>query len=203
MIDERLRRMFRPSSITVVGASPDLATYGGQTVDILLAHGFPGRVVPVDPRRQPIAGLPTAPSVGAIEEAVDLAVIVVPAPAVLEVVRECAEAGVAGAAIFSAGFSEEDATGAALEAEVLAAPRTTPACACSARTARGSSICTPAVGATFSPAADFRRGLGRAITGKRHGGVRRAVPSASRCSAPGPRWGSASAESSAAATART
>ncbi|OHV43585.1 hypothetical protein BCD48_27835 [Pseudofrankia sp. BMG5.36] len=156
--------MFWPSTIAVVGASTNLATYGGQTVDMLVSQGFTGRIVPVNPKHESIAGLPTAPSVLAIGDAIDLALIMVPAPAVLDVVRECADAGVACVAIFSAGFAEQDAVGAVRQEEVLAVAR-----------AAGMRVLGPncqgffnvhgSVAATFSPAADPRRGAERPTPG--------------------------------------
>jgi acyl-CoA synthetase (NDP forming) len=164
VIDDELRRTFRPASVAIIGASPDLASAGGRTVDMLLAHGYPGRVFPVNPRHDSIAGVPSFASIRDIGEPVDLAVIVVPAARVLDVVRDCAEAGVAGVAIFSAGFSEEGPEGEALEQEVIATARRAgmrvlgPNC-------QGFLDLNGSVCATFSPAADLRRGLDRAIPG--------------------------------------
>lgn len=159
-MNEQLGRMFWPKSIAVVGASADLDSYGGRTLDILGAQGYRGRLIPVNPRRERLAGLPVAPSVSAIGESVDLAVVLAPGKAVLEIVHDCAAAQVSAMAIFSSGFAETGEAGAAQQREVLAVAR-----------AAGMRVLGPnclgffnvhgAVAATFSPAADLRRGGGR------------------------------------------
>jgi hypothetical protein len=77
----------------------------------LLRYGFEGPVYPVNPLSTSVAGVRAYPTVLDVPDAVDLAVIVVPAPAVPDVVRECAEKRVRGLVIISAGFAEVGATG--------------------------------------------------------------------------------------------
>ena len=157
-MSEDLHSMFWPSSIAVVGASPNLSTYGGQTVDMLLAHSFPGTIIPVNPKYQTIAGLRCAPTIVSIDQPIDLALILLPTASVVDVVRECADVGVGSIAIFSSGFAEVDATGAAEQREVLSLAQAAdmrvlgPNC-------QGFFNVHASVAATFSPAADPRRGL--------------------------------------------
>ena len=82
--------MFRPRAIAVVGASDDPVKIGGRPLAFLLRHGYPGRVFPVNPARATVQGLPAFPSIGAIPEPVDLAIVVVPAERVLESLEEAA-----------------------------------------------------------------------------------------------------------------
>jgi acetyltransferase len=103
----------------VVGASRDPSKVGGSLAN-LRAAGFEGRVVPVNARAERVQGLPAAPSLLAVDGPVDLAVVAVPAPAVLPALKECAAKGVAGAVVITAGFGESGPEGRARETELRA-----------------------------------------------------------------------------------
>ena len=75
---------------------------------------------PVNLKRDTILGVPAFPKIGAVPDHVDLAIIATPAATVPEVVQECAEAGVTGAMIISAGFKECGPLGAKLEEAIVA-----------------------------------------------------------------------------------
>jgi acetyltransferase len=109
---------FRPSNVALIGATDAEASVGRALFTNLLNAPFRGRIFPVNPRRSEVLGVKAFPSIKAIPGTVDLAVIATPAATVPEVVRECGEAGVAGAVIISAGFREVGAEGAALERAV-------------------------------------------------------------------------------------
>ena len=113
-----LAAFFEPRSVAVIGASRDPSKVGGSVLANLRAAGFPGRVVPINPSAPEIQGVPAAPSLLAVEGPIDLAVIAVPAPAVLPALRECAARGVGGAVVISAGFRESGKAGQAREAEL-------------------------------------------------------------------------------------
>jgi acyl-CoA synthetase (NDP forming) len=81
--------LFDARSVAVVGASDDPAKVGGSVLANLVAGGFPGRIVPVNASRPTVQGLPASPSILALREPVDVAVIAVPARAVLSVLKEC------------------------------------------------------------------------------------------------------------------
>ena len=115
--------LFEPKSVAVVGV-PRSPRPGQLFLQALLDPGYRGRIYPVNPNAQEILGLPCYPSVTSLPEAVDLAIIVVPAAAAVSVVRECAEKGVRAAVVFTAGFSELGTEeGRAREAELVAAAR--------------------------------------------------------------------------------
>lgn len=101
-----LHALFHPRAIAVVGASDDPVKIGGRPLAFLLRHGYRGRVFPVNPSRPTVQGLPAFPSLAAIPDAVDVAVVVVPAERVLESLEACAAKGVQVAIVFSSGFAE-------------------------------------------------------------------------------------------------
>ena len=113
-----LAPFFAPASVAVIGASRDPSKVGGSVLANLRAGGFEGRVVPVNPRADTVQGLPAFPSLLAVDGPLDLAVIAVPAPAVLPALKECVAKGVSGAVVISAGFREGGADGKEREAEL-------------------------------------------------------------------------------------
>src|SRR5881409_1512691 len=114
---------FAPKSVAVVGASETAGSVGRTILWNLISNSFGGTVFPVNSKRASVLGIKTYPSIAALPDAIDLAVIATPAPAVPAIVEECVEAGVKGAIIISAGFKECGAEGAALENRILAAAR--------------------------------------------------------------------------------
>lgn len=118
-----LDAIFHPRSIAVIGATEKEGSVGRTILWNLLSSPFGGTVYPVNPNRPAILGVKAYPSVGAIGEAVDLAVIVTPAKTAPGLVEECGQAGVRGVIIISAGFKEVGPEGAELERQVLSAAR--------------------------------------------------------------------------------
>src|SRR6185312_3065909 len=84
----------------------------------LLDQPFGGTIFPVNPKRNNVLGVRCYPSVAAIGEQVDLAVVVTPAVTVPVVLEECVEAGVRGAIVISAGFAEHGEHGRELEQRI-------------------------------------------------------------------------------------
>ncbi len=115
-----LSAVFRPRAIAVVGASDDPVKIGGRPLAFLLRHGYGGRVFPVNPARATVQGLPAFPSVAAIPEEVDLAIIVVPAERVEESLEAAAAKGIRAAIVFSSGFAEVGDAGRAAQARLRA-----------------------------------------------------------------------------------
>lgn len=98
--------MFDPASIAVIGASSDLDRISGLPVKYLQDHGYDGEIYPVNPNHDEIGGLRAYPSVSELPEVPDLAMVILPAALVLDVVEECLETGVENVLIVSSGFSE-------------------------------------------------------------------------------------------------
>ncbi|WP_424532002.1 GNAT family N-acetyltransferase [Sphaerisporangium viridialbum] len=101
-----LTRVLTPASIAVVGAGRDPSGTGHKVLRNLIDGGFPGPVHPVNPKATQVAGIQAYPNVRAVPGPVDLAVVAVPAQAVLGVARDCAAAGVKGLVVLTAGFAE-------------------------------------------------------------------------------------------------
>jgi len=101
-----VKRLLSPRTVAVIGASRDPGSVGGALFRNLLQGGFQGAVFPVNPKAPSVAGVMSYPSVLDIPSEVDLAVIVVPAALVLDVVEQCGKKGVPGLVIISMGFGE-------------------------------------------------------------------------------------------------
>jgi acetyltransferase len=114
-----LDAIFNPKSVAVIGATEREGSVGRTIVWNLMTNSFGGTIFPVNPKRSSILGIKAYPSVSAIPEQVDLAVVVTPAPTVPDIIRECVEAGVKGAIIISAGFKEIGPEGVFLEQQIL------------------------------------------------------------------------------------
>ncbi len=111
--------IFYPRSVAVIGASRTETSIGARLFRNLMRTDFSGVVYPVNPSTDVVGSVRTYPTVLDVPDDVDLAMIVVPAAHVLDVVRQCAQKGVRGLVVISAGFSEIGPEGAAREAELL------------------------------------------------------------------------------------
>jgi acyl-CoA synthetase (NDP forming)/GNAT superfamily N-acetyltransferase len=118
-----VRLLLEPRSVAVVGASRQRGTVGHDVLRNLLHHELCGPIYPVNRAAEHVAGVRAYPSLGAIGEAVDLAVICVPAAEVPGVVEDCGRHQVPATVVLSAGFAEAGPAGEALGAATLAAAR--------------------------------------------------------------------------------
>lgn len=101
-----LQPVFRPRSVAVIGAGRAPGSVGRAVLRSLRDGGFPGPVHAVNPAAEEIEGFPCVPSVQALPEPAELAVIAVPATAVGEVVTDCGRAGVRALLVLSGGLAE-------------------------------------------------------------------------------------------------
>ncbi|HXX54396.1 MAG TPA: GNAT family N-acetyltransferase, partial [Thermodesulfovibrionales bacterium] len=108
-----VRKILFPRSVAVVGASRESGSVGWKVFHNLLHAGFSGTIFPVNPRAISVGGVLCYPSVNEVPGDVDLAVIVVPADRVLDVIDQCGKKGVRGLVIISAGFGETGLQGKA------------------------------------------------------------------------------------------
>jgi acetyltransferase len=118
-----LGAFFNPKTVAVIGASETPGSVGRTILWNLMTNTFGGTVFPVNQKRSSVLGIQAFPNVAAIPTRVDLAIIATPATTVPQVIRECAEAGVAAAVVITAGFRETGPAGLQLEQQVLAEAR--------------------------------------------------------------------------------
>ncbi|MCL4868609.1 MAG: bifunctional acetate--CoA ligase family protein/GNAT family N-acetyltransferase [Anaerolineae bacterium] len=114
-----LDAIFAPKSVAVIGATAKAGSVGRTILWNLISNPFGGTVYPVNPKYSSVLGIRAYPSVAAVLEPVDLAVLVTPASSIPALMQECADAGVRGAIIISAGFKETGPEGVELERQVL------------------------------------------------------------------------------------
>lgn len=112
-------RLVRPRSVAVIGASRQRRTISGEVFHNLIDAVFEGPVYPVNPKAEVVQSIRAFPSVLDVPDDVDLAVIVVPAPAVAAVARECGEKSVKALLVISAGFAEIGEEGEQRQRELL------------------------------------------------------------------------------------
>ena len=119
----QLDGIFKPKSIAVVGASTRPGTVGNDMLRNLLFGGYQGCVYPINPKAEHIMGVHCYASLAEVPTDVDLAVLIVPAKAVLGIIDEAKAKNVKGMVIISAGFKETGHDGAELEKQVAAKVR--------------------------------------------------------------------------------
>jgi len=125
MAQKDLSYLLNPKSVAVIGASDDPTRIGGKPIYYMLKQGYRGDIFPVNPKRETVQGLKAYPSIEALPQTPDMAIVAVPGAAVLETVKALAAKGTGGAILFSAGFAETGDQGAQLQDEVVAAARAT------------------------------------------------------------------------------
>jgi acyl-CoA synthetase (NDP forming) len=117
-IEKRFQPLFTPRSVAFIGASNKPGKWGSIVLANLIKYGFQGPIYPINPKEETVQGLRAYPRIAQVPETPDLAVIVVPPPAVLPVIGECVAKGVRAGVLITAGFAELGAEGARLQAEI-------------------------------------------------------------------------------------
>ena len=118
MTASSLSALLMPDSIAVIGASREPSKWGFKVFHNIVSNGYKGLVYPVNPSPGEIDGYRSYPDIGSVPGDVDLAIIIVPSQAVLNVVDECGAKGVKALCVITAGFSEVGPEGAALEEQL-------------------------------------------------------------------------------------
>ncbi|MDW5563050.1 MAG: acetate--CoA ligase family protein [Methanomassiliicoccus sp.] len=113
-----MRSLFEASSIAVVGASQKEGKIGHIIVKNLIGSGYRGELYPVNPKASDVLGLRCYPDLVSIPGEVEMVVVVVPSPAVPQVMEQAGEKGTKVAVVISAGFRETGREGAELEQRV-------------------------------------------------------------------------------------
>jgi len=117
--DENLRTLFHPRSVAVIGASKNPGKLGYHVMKSLTEGGFKGSVFPINPGETELFRARAYSSLADVPHDVDLAVVVLPAQVVPEIIQQCAAKGVRGIVLITAGFKEiEGEQGAQLQEEI-------------------------------------------------------------------------------------
>ncbi len=114
---------FKPRSVAVIGATPTPGKIGNIIIENILSDGYKGKLHFVNPNYKEILDMPCYPTIRDCPGQVDLAVVVVPAPLVPEVMEQAGEKGIRAAVVISAGFSEGTKEGKARESQVVQSAR--------------------------------------------------------------------------------
>jgi acyl-CoA synthetase (NDP forming) len=111
--------LLNPGSVVLIGASRREGTIGRTLLTAMQGSGFTGALHVVHPEADNVLGIPAHRRLADVPRPVDLAVVAVPASAVLDVVHECTEAGVRGLVVVSGGFAEAGEEGLARQRELV------------------------------------------------------------------------------------
>ncbi len=114
-----LDSILAPRTVAVIGASRRRGTIGGELLHNLLVRGFTGAIYPINPAVHAVQGVRAWPSIEAVPDDIDLAVLAVPAANVLAEVEACGRKGVRGLVVITAGFGELGAEGKALQEQLV------------------------------------------------------------------------------------
>lgn len=115
---QRLKHLFAPDSIVIVGASNSPEKWGNRILYNLTSGGFTGKIYPVNPRESDVLGMKAYPAIADIPCGTDLAVITIPPGAVIGAVRECIARQVKCVIVITSGFSETGQAGEKMEQEI-------------------------------------------------------------------------------------
>lgn len=115
-----LRRLLKPSSVAIAGASPDPKSIGGAVLHNVYASGFKGNLALVSPRRDDINGRPCVKTLRDIPEGTDAVILNIPRAAIRQALEDCVARNVGGVVVFASGFGEAGEKGRAEQAAISA-----------------------------------------------------------------------------------
>ncbi|HVC51265.1 MAG TPA: bifunctional acetate--CoA ligase family protein/GNAT family N-acetyltransferase [Stellaceae bacterium] len=118
-----LDKIFAARSVAMIGATPRAGSVGALAVRNLRRCGFHGELMLVNPHHSEIDGLPVYPSVAALPQAPDLAVIATPPETIPRLIAELGVRGTSGAVVITGGFGELGGHGRELQQQILDAAR--------------------------------------------------------------------------------
>ncbi|MDD1632339.1 MAG: CoA-binding protein, partial [Methylococcaceae bacterium] len=115
--------LFAPRAVALVGASGDASKNTARPMRFLRQHGYRGRIVPINPTRPEVLGERAWPSIAEAPGDIDQAFVMAPGAAVEQALEDCGKRGVPVLSIFSDGFADRGAEGAARQARLVARAR--------------------------------------------------------------------------------
>jgi acyl-CoA synthetase (NDP forming) len=165
-----LDSFFAPDSIALIGASRDQEKIPGRLLSMLRKNEYPGKLYPINPNYPDIDGLKCYKTISEVGAPIDLAVVIIPARAVIGALEECAAARVKNCVIISSGFAEEGGDSAAMQNKIVEIARRT-GMRISGPNAEGFVSEVQKVAATFSPTVDVKPGHVPVVATPRRVGV--------------------------------
>jgi acetate---CoA ligase (ADP-forming) len=123
MTERLAQALFGPRAVALVGASGDPAKNTARPQRFLRAHGYAGRVVPVNPTRSEVLGTRAYPSVAEAPEGIEHAFVMAPGDAVERALEDCGARGIPVLSVYSDGFADAGSEGAARQARLVARAR--------------------------------------------------------------------------------
>ena len=115
---DTFRSLFEPESVAIIGASATTGKPGNTVITNILANGYEGKVHLVNPKGGEILGMPVTTDIGDLPAGIDHAVIVVPAAATTEALKQCAARGINTFVLAAGGYSEVDEQGEELQRDL-------------------------------------------------------------------------------------
>jgi acyl-CoA synthetase (NDP forming) len=125
MVTGGLASFFEPENVAVIGASSTPHKAGNDVIQNILANEFGGKLYLVNPRGGEILGHRVYPSIQDLPDAIDLAIIILPATATPQAIRDCAAKGAKAIVMAASGFAEVDEQGEKLQEDTIQAIRET------------------------------------------------------------------------------
>lgn len=120
-----LTKLINPASIAVVGASQDTRKIGGDLIANLKGAGYKGAIYPINPKYAEIQQLRCYPDLSSVQKPIDLAVVIVSADKVVQIIEQCGAAHIPFAVVLSSGFGEIGLKGERLQQALNEAIRQT------------------------------------------------------------------------------
>jgi predicted CoA-binding protein len=114
-----IRPLLEPAAVAVIGASREPTSIGRRILRALVSGGFRGGIYPINPKATELDGRRCYPSIVDAPSGIDVAIIAVPRALVLDVVDQCASAGVKSLVMITAGFAEAGNDGRQLQAQLV------------------------------------------------------------------------------------
>ena len=118
-MNKNLQSFFTPQSVAIIGASSNPGKLSHGILKNLIKYGYKGGIYPVNPSSEEILGLQCYAAIQDVPDLIDLAVIILPAQIISEVIKDCGMRHIKAAIIISGGFREVGESGLELEKECL------------------------------------------------------------------------------------
>lgn len=118
-MDGKLTPFFEPNSVAIIGASSTPGKPGHEVIRNILANDYRGKLHLVNPKGGEILGVPVRPSIASLPVGIDLAIIILPAEASPQALRDCAAKGIKHVVLSAGGFAEVDERRAQIQQELI------------------------------------------------------------------------------------